>query len=273
MSDITKRIFTYSPVDTKLIANRWHHHSLTTRGYKMEGKVFLRSKLRPKGKTRKKFIIFGRARSGTTLLGRILNAPSMVRCDGEMLQCGVLRPTSFLNDLARKSPEEVYGAKLLSYQMVQVQRIKDPVDFFQSLEDRGFLFIHLTRKTFAQTLSLTIAQKRSVYHRKEKEKEQRKIRLDPEDFRKRIEWNEALLEYEAHCMSAFNPIRVSYEEDLATEGKRVKSIEKIFSLLDVPNQNVSTPLQKILPSHPSDILENYDEVAKHLTKSGLGHLL
>ena len=158
MTDIVSETLSYPPVDTTYVLGRWHKHSVSTIGIRMEARVQLSRMIRSQNTDVRKFLIIGRARSGTTLLTRLLNAHPNVTCDHEMLSRRVLSPVRLLNNLAAKSTSIAYGCKLLSYQMVQVQRFSDPLRFLHQLETSGFRFVHLKRETFAQTLSLMMAQ-------------------------------------------------------------------------------------------------------------------
>ena len=274
MDEILDRIHHLPPVDTRFVAGRWHKDRVALGGYPVEGRVFLRSLLASEVPMMKKFLIIGRARSGTTLLGQLLNSHSQITCDGEVLKRNVWAPVGFLNRLARKSGSKVYGAKLLSYQMVQVHRFRDPVSFLSRLDRRGFQFIHLTRGTFAQTLSLAVAQATTHFHSdRGNAKGRSSIRLNPEDFLKRIAWSDALLKYEKRCLAEIPHLAVSYEDDLLPKDQQNSTVARICDWIGVSPEAVSTPLRKILSDDPKQIIENYDEVASALRAAKFGHLL
>ena len=140
-----------------------HPHRLRLGGVLMEAKVWLKSKTRNDRPI--PFVIYARPRSGTTLLVNLLNQVQNLRCDGELLHDLVLRPVGFLHDLAKRSgPEtEAYGVKLLSYQLMEVQKITRPISFFDRISSIGYKVIHLTRATWAQNLSLVKAQHSGLY--------------------------------------------------------------------------------------------------------------
>ncbi len=108
-----------------------------------------------------------------------------IRCDGEALHFAVLSPGRFLNHLAGASNEKACGSKLLSYQMLEVQRIAKPEIFLGNLLKDGFKFIHLLRPTFAQCLSLSIAQETGRYNfggGKNLDSAPLELELDPKKF-------------------------------------------------------------------------------------------
>ena len=180
MNDILKEM---SSADSRLVAGRWHRDRLAWGGRFAEARVALQALRGFEERPKHKFLIIGRARSGTTLLTRLLNAQPEIACAGELLVRHVWAPVSYLDRIAQKSRYDVWGAKFLSYQMVQVHRLKDPVAFLRDLEGRGFRFIHLVRATLPQTLSLYVAQTTKRFHSdRTSGAGPQSVRLDPEDF-------------------------------------------------------------------------------------------
>jgi hypothetical protein len=273
MTDILTRVREAPPVDTRYIAGRWHRDRLTWRGVWVEARVWGASLLAPANRDVSKFLIVGRARSGTTLLTQLLNANPEVTCDREVLAKSVLNPVGHLERLAGKSTTRAYGAKLLSYQMVQVQRLRDPAGFLGTLAGRGFRFIHLTRDTFAQVLSLSTAQSRRVFHRAGDAPPVERLVLDVEDFLRRLEWSDMLLEYERHCLAGLPVAEVSYEADLLPPERHQATADRLFARIGVPSAPVASGLRKLLPEDPRALIGNYDELARAIEARGLARLL
>ena len=274
--NILQRVMTADPVDTRYVAGRWHRDRVHWRGVWTEARVFGKTLLVPQKGATNKFLIISRARSGSTLLTHLLNSHPEVQCDHEVLHSLVLAPTTYLDRLAAKSPKFAYGAKILSYQMVQVQRFQDPRGWLTGLLDRGYRLVHLERDTFAQTLSLYMAQKSRRYHSIQK-RDAPKIagprEIDPADFVRRLEWNDLLLRYEHWCLQELPHLHLGYEEDLMTEERQRNSTSRIFDWIGVADAPVQSALKKILPSDPTTMIANYDAVADAVRAQGLGHLL
>lgn len=270
---ILNRIHDMPPVDTEFLAGRWHRDRATLKGIRLEARVFLKSFTVPHHANRR-FLIIGRARSGTTLLTRLLNGHSQITCDGEVLKRYMLAPAGYLGRLAGKNSAAAYGAKLLSYQMVQVHRMRHPEQFLEGLARSGVLLIHLQRDTFFQTLSLAVAQRRRQYHSdKGAQAPQERLRFDPQNFLDRILWSEALLEYERAALAGLEHIQVIYERDLSDPPAQSAILDKICTHLDLPTEPVNISLKKVLSSDPSRIMENYDEIRATLKAGNCGHLL
>lgn len=262
------------PVDTTYVLGRWHKHRVTWGGIWVEAKVLAKSLVTERNKNVRKFLIVGRARSGTTLLRTLLDAHPDVTCQSEVLRRRVLDPAGHLERLAAKSSGRAWGAKLLSYQMVQVQRFRDPARFLAGLDQRGYLLIHLVRGTFDQTLSLAIAQKSKQFHNRTGDKLfTRKAVLDPADFVRRLQWNDLLLRYEEYCLADLPHLEVSYERDLLDPDHQAETAARLFAEIGVTPLPVASTLRKMLPTKPSDILENYAEIAAAVRAARLGNLL
>jgi len=287
MSDIISRVLSHAPVDTRYIGGLWHPGRVSLRGIWTEARVLGASLTAPVNRDVGKFLIISRARSGSTLLTQLLNTHPQVRCDREVLAKRVLFPRAYLNRLAHKNTAAAYGAKLLSYQMVQVQRFRDPAGFLARLEQDGFRFIHLQRDTFAQTVSLAMAQSRRFFHQKtdpgagvgkhipeaEAKKARAPVQVDVEDFIRRLEWNDMLLEYEHYCLRALPHLVMSYEEGLQDPQTQQQAADRGFDWIGVPSAPVRGGLKKTLPPDPTAMIANYDALATRMRLLGFDRLL
>lgn len=271
---IVERALAAPPVDTEFVLGRWHRDRISPKGVWLEAKVRAKAAIAPKNQTVRKFLIIGRARSGTTLLNTLLNAHPSVTCEGEVMHTRKLDPFAYLQSLASKSSSQVWGGKILSYQMVQVQRFRDPVKFLSKLHAEGFQLIHLVRDTFDQTLSLQMAQSSGRYASNQAKTGGKPDRvIDPKDFVKRLKWSEMLLEYERHCLADLPHLNISYEAHLRDETRRGRSMNLLFEYLGLPESHVRSPLQKVLPRRAETLLDNFEEIALAMKQAGLAHLL
>ena len=271
--DILSRVRAHPPVDTQYTAGRWHRDRATWRGVWVETKVLGKTLVTAPNRDVRKFLILGRARSGTTLLTQLLDAHSQVQCDREVLAKSVIAPVGYLERLAAKSAARAYGAKLLSYQMVQVQRMANPVGFLRALLDRNWRLVHLERDTFAQSLSLATAQTKRLYHQTIAAKAAEPRRIDAEDLARRLEWNDMLLDYERECLKDLPHLHLSYEADLLPTGQHQATADRLFAWIGVETGAVAARNRKILPDDPRATIANYDEVARAVTARGLSRLL
>ena len=218
---------------TEYVFGRVHPDRLSATGYRMElGKGLRAIYARMKGKTgaKHRFVVIARPRSGTTLLVTLLHQIPDLRCDGEMLHHAVLRPTGLLRSLARTCQQSAYGCKVLSYQMLDVQRMADPLAFCQSVQAAGFHIVHLTRDTFGQCLSLSKAQHTGFYHQKSETPVSTlpsEMTLDEDVFRQQVHWNLTMLDYENKLLAALPHLSLHYDTDLTTPEAQQRSTDKI----------------------------------------------
>ena len=274
MTENFEHLLKAPPVDTKFVLGRWHHGRFEARGYIIEARVALRALLSRGPGAEKKFLIISRARSGTTLLRDLLNSHSDIDCEGEILASGRLFPKTHVKHRIRKHRRPVYGAKILSYQMIQVHGITMPGPFLRHFHDQGFQLIHLKRNTFWQTFSLLKAGTTGVYHSdRHKVTKARAIEVDIPNFIDRLRWNDALLNYETAGLKDLPNLEIDYDTELSQPDLFQATATKIFNYLGVSDQPVETKLKKILPSEPGDVILNFGDLVKEIEREGLSHTL
>jgi hypothetical protein len=153
-----------------------------------------------------------------------------------------------VKDLAAVRTKTAYGCKVLSYQLLEVQRMRSPLNFFDSLFADGFHFVHLRRDTFAQCLSLATAMQTSVFavrDGKSKREIPGEVVIDEDRFRALLEWNTAMLDYEDQLMSVYPHLRLQYEEDLIDPVVQQGTVDRICSLIGHPTSPVSARLERV----------------------------
>ena len=233
------------PVGDPYVMGRWHKDRATPKGYVKEflaacGGVVTRS-------TPSKLVVFARPRSGTTLLGHLLGQVPDVHDDRESLHHAVVAPVRFLENRARRCGKRAYVSKLLSYQMLEVQRIRDPLAFFERLTDAGFLLIHLRRRTYDQALSLSTAQATHQYvlekvaptpHRPSS------LRIDPERFVAQVRWNAEMLSFEDALIRNFPHRVVQYERHLCDPDTQQQTTDAVCEDLAVAPAPVQATLRR-----------------------------
>lgn len=228
--------------------------------YLTEARVYGKALISPIVENQKKFIIIARARSGTTLLVDMLNSHPEMDCEYEILSSGKVFPIQTICAHARKSQGLAYGAKILSYQMVQVHRIKDPVNFMHKLAARGFRFIHLERNTIHQCFSLAVAQASKRYHRISSDTLETTVKLNPQEMVRRVRWNLKLLDYERRSLSYVDHLSLKYEDDLNASECHQAAADKVFEYLGISSHPISVRLQKMITKSLNQTVTNYTEV-------------
>ncbi len=254
-----------------LLWGRWHHDRISHKGYAFEARIYLKSF---RGlRTPKKFVIIGRPRSGTTLLVRLLNQVDAISCHGEILHHAVANPVRFLDLHARTRPDsaECVGAKIISYQMFQVQRLKDHTRFLTQLAQRGFQFIHARRNTFDQCLSLSTAQKSQTYHVAQGASDRSlEMALDVDQFIQQVRWNLAMLDYETQLLARFDPFVVHYDTDLKQPQNHQQTIDGICAWLGQAPNAVQADLKR---TSRMTTITNQDVLKRAIQQAGLSQAL
>ncbi len=272
MSGALDEIAGVSPVGDPYVFGRLHPHAATLRG-DVKGVLTVARAMGKRANPKAKFLIFGRARSGTTLLCRLLDTVPDIHCDLEVLHYRVPFPLTYLRQaMPRTAGAPIYGCKLLSYQLVEVQKIKTPESFFARLAQDGFRFIHSTRETLTQCMSLSIAQATRVYLAERGGVRKDATTLDPDLFVRQVRWNEALLRLETRLLAPYDPIRVHYETDLLDPAQHQATIDRVCKFLGTESHAVAAPMQKVLKKGFDDMVENADAVRAAVHAAGLSHV-
>lgn len=237
-------LHTTPPVGKPYVLGRWHHNRASLSGYAFEARVWAKSIL--VHNSPRKFLMVGRPRSGTTLLGNLLEQVEGLYCDGEMLHHAVLAPRAFLNRLAGIKRAQVYGSKLLTYQILEVQKIADVPGFFEGLLADGYTLIHVRRATFAQSLSLSVAQAGSGYHvRDGVADERRQVSIDPERFARQLRHNREALAWEDRLFSELPHLVVQYEDDLRRVERHQPTVDRLCAALGIASSPVRAQLSRV----------------------------
>lgn len=232
------------PIGAPYVLDRWHKDRSSFSGYAFEARVFAKSLL--VRNTPRKFLMVGRPRSGTNLLRDLLNQVEGVHCDGEMLHHAVLAPQAFLNRLAGIKRAKVYGSKILTYQIFEVQPIADVAGFFEALIADGYTLIHVRRDTFDQALSLTVAQAANTYHiAANEERQTRTLTIDPDHFAHQIRHNHAVLAYEDRLFSELPHIGVRYEDDLRRAEQHQPTVDRLCTALGIAPTPVKARVSRV----------------------------
>jgi LPS sulfotransferase NodH len=238
-------------------------------GYPFELKNKFNSIWDNRGEPVKKFVIFSSGRSGSTLLVELLNSNPAVHCDSEILKRKLFQPKSLINARANLSGAKIYGFKLLSYQLRDIQsRIKDKLVFIKDLQSEGFQLIHLRRENkFLQALSLMKAISQSKWHTTKTPNPSQKLEIDIQQLDKLLLNLYQLDLYEDYLMQAIPHLKISYENDLLDNKNHPRTIAKISEYLGINAVKPKSRLKKISSKAPSEMISNWDEVEYYLQHS------
>jgi LPS sulfotransferase NodH len=217
-----------------------------------------------------RFVVLCQPRTGSSLLGSLLAAHPQIYWDGEHLldlqrARGVTgwlghfmrrHPLVYLRYRARRMGRPVYGCKLtLDY-------CRRPEDLVRSLQRRGWLIVHLTRRDLFQgTLSACVAERQQHFRSYERSQElAAPIRIEPDYFLAMLARRVRSNDREARLLADLPHLDVAYEDDLAPLAARDTTIERLFGAIGLTPVPVQSSLKKTWNRPYAELVENYAEV-------------
>lgn len=241
-------------------------------GYPLELSNRLQNALGHKNVAEKKFVIFTSGRSGSTLLVDLLNSSPEIQCDDELLKRRVAFPIPLVRSFERQSERLIYGFKLLSYQLLNVQTgIKNKKKFLdQLIHEEGYQLIHLSRNNKAkQALSIIYAFYRGQWHNQQgsKQKEAKRFELNPATYLHFLGELQVLEDFEQAMVSNFEHLSLTYEQDLQQPEQYEKSMQRVSEYLGVEIARPETNLKKVTPSKLSDMISNQEALVRAVRNS------
>ena len=251
---------------------RIHPHRLRTQSLQVQARVLLKAIVRQDRP--RKILIFARPRSGTTLLSHLLNQVPGMRCDGELLHDIVAAPHLYLRILARRAASDAYGVKMLSYQMLEVQRVRDPLGFCTTLAQDGWHFVHVRRNTANQTMSLLAAQETGRYFNGSGGMDaSRSVALPEDAYLDQVKWNAGMLDFEDKLMGHLPHTRIDYETDLADPARHQPTVDRVFEAIGHPTGPVTARMVRTGGRNGTVTIVNRDALDARLAGSDQAHLL
>ena len=245
-------------------------------GYPEEIKLRYKAYWRKEKDPDTKFLIFSSGRSGSTLLLDLIQKHPEVYCDSEILKRRLLNPKKLIQARAKLSKTSIYGFKLLSYQLRDVQKgIKNNKVFIEELVEDGFKIIYLNRQNkFLQALSLFKAISQAKWHTTKTNKSPAsKLEVDPKKLTNLIEDLKELEAFEQYILAGIPHLPVIYEKDLSNELAQGLTMTRVCEMLNIQHHPVKSKLKKINPTKPSLLISNWEEVQKHLENSSARNFL
>lgn len=226
----------------------------------------------------KKFVIYTRGRTGSTVLTELLNCHPKIFCDVEIfnfLYCKsrVAFPEAYIKSCSKRATmygKEVYGFKVKIAQLRYEHKYSHYDKILADLSQDGWKFIHLKRINFLRhKLSSLIAAETKVLHIREGESaSNRKIRVDFDTLFEGITYGEEVERTEEENLGRIPHIKVIYEEDLIDNAMHQATADKVFEYLELEPVPVSTNLKRITVDSLSDMIENYSEIEDKLKERG-----
>tara|TARA_R110002050_G_scaffold247802_1_gene385568 strand:- start:165 stop:1022 length:858 start_codon:yes stop_codon:yes gene_type:complete len=238
-------------------------------GYARELATNLAASVQNTKKHSQKFILFGRGRTGSTLLTDLLNSSNEVACDKEVFNRPVAFPQTYLKSREKLFHKPVYGFKLLSYQLRNFLQPDDPHEFLHYLsEDLGYKIIFLRRENILrQILSKHYAVHRNAWHDKGNSKHRPKMKVNTNELITHLQEGQILERYEEEALSGLDYLTITYENDLNSIETQKETIARVREYLGLEHFEANTDLRKITASKLEDFIENMEELREALKGS------
>jgi len=218
-----------------------------------------------------KFVIFGQARTGSTLLVRLLQSHPQVQCDGEILGNHLWgrRQKRFLRPIVRRFPEPyilwrasrstapAYGFKLL------LNQVAAPSTIIARLQRLGWQIIHIQRsRLFDIAMSRIVASMTKHWgeFRNDGQPTITGLVVEPEYLLQQAQQCIDLQQKELVALRTIPYLRVTYEDDLLDDQSRNHICSIIFTALQVEQRQVFTARQRSWDRPYSELVTNFAEL-------------
>lgn len=216
-----------------------------------------------------RFVIFGQGRSGSTLLVSLLGSHGRTHCDGEILYSRLRFPRAFIDASAALHRGRIYGFKLLSYQLRDVQRLARPEAFLRGLGEDGFRILYLRRRNLLRHALSNLYARETEFHRVDGAKKgpARRIDVNVADVLEWIRVSGELASFEQRVLRDLPHLPLTYEDDLETAASQQATADRVFAYLGTETEQVASTMQKVAPRSIADMVVNHEELIAALRDS------
>ncbi|MDZ4712065.1 MAG: hypothetical protein SGI89_07030 [bacterium] len=235
-------------------------------------KKFKYSMLLTGGSPSKKFVIYTRGRTGSTVLSDLINCHPDIFCDVEIFNfiysnSEVKFPHLYIKSCSKRAAlfnKKVYGFKVKISQLQNEHKYEDYAKILEELSEDGWKFIHLKRMNHLRhKISNLFTTKENIYHVKSSENLIRpKIEVDCQLLFDSIKFSENVERTEEENLSNIPNLKLIYEKDLSDNTFHQQTANKVFQYLGLPSHAVTTEYRRLIPENLEDIIINYDELNK-----------
>jgi LPS sulfotransferase NodH len=252
--------------------------SLTQRfgGYLLEAAAFTRNPFPSAALEQRRFLIFGRGRSGSTLLVSLLNAHPKIACLGELMRFRLRFPRSYIGRELSRTRKPIAGFKLLSYQLRTVHGEPEGSPYLRQLAEAGWDIIYLKRRDlFRQALSNIYARKRGAFHSTDRKAQWTPaVHVAPRELFEWMRGSEKLGRYEASVLEGVPHLSLCYEDHLQTPEAQSATLHAVETRFGVATASPPAPtLRPVTPSRLERFVVNIEELRAAMRASEFAHFL
>lgn len=228
---------------------------------------------------KRKFVIFGQGRTGSTLLLDLINNNPQVLADGEIFNVDLVGKIKFPNlylksclNKAKVLKKSCYGFRLKFTDLKNDQDIPEQADYLRKLYNEGWKVVFLERENSLRlAISDLMVTRTNKYHIRDSNTAIPKIMIDPAELLDQIRIREDYKKMEKEYLKDVQYLHIIYESDLLDSMNHQICADKIFEFLGVDSIKVSTKLSKTTTTQLSDTIKNYNEVEDVILNSNFKH--
>lgn len=224
-----------------------------------------------------KFTIFSLDRSGSTLLGSLLNAHPAIHCDGELFNPDHwrARPQRWLLPWLQHYPRPyiglrtlaaAYGRRVAAYGFkLKMDQLAATAAILARLQRNGWQLLYLERLSlFDQTISALVASHTNRYHQRVGAEESllAPFVIPPSTFQAALQSRVARLRQCELIVATLPHLKLVYEEDLQAASAWAATVACICTYLHLPlaPTPVTTTLRKTWRQPYCELISNYTEL-------------
>jgi hypothetical protein len=228
-----------------------------------------------------RFVLFAQGRTGSTLLGSLVESHPSASFGHEVLRGRVHSPRLYVESLRAAALPNAWGFHVKLYQLMDWQGVDDPAGWLRRMHDDGWLIVNLRRENLLRhalsnfTLNAVKAQDAGARGRflEGDGRERPRIRVDPEELLLAIRHRELAGQLDDLVLGDLARLTIFYERDLCEPARRQGVLDELFGGLGLPAHPVSTAMRKINAGSIGDIVDNYDEIASCIGNSAYARFL
>lgn len=209
----------------------------------------------------KRFVLFGRGRSGSTLLVQMLDSNPAIGCLDEILRFRTFMPVRMVDRELSRLDKSIRGFKLLSYQVRTLHGRHDR-QLRDWMAQPDVCIFHLKRENILRhALSNVYADARHAYHSTDSSAARAmKITVTPETLFRWMCGSLELLEWEERYLGDLDRDEIVYERDLATPEAQAETLTRVSATLGVMSVPTEAPQRMVTPRDYGAFVANWSEL-------------
>jgi LPS sulfotransferase NodH len=221
-----------------------------------------------------KFVLFAQGRTGSTLLGDLLDQHPQVYFGHEILAQRVRSPRSTIERMRFRHARHVVGFHVKIYQLTDEQRISNVGGWIRNLSRCGWQVISLRRENLLRhVLSNITAIQAQRYDDRSGAPAPVRVHVDPENLLTWMRTRERVGRDESAALKGVPHLALGYETDLQDSASWQATARAAFEYLDLEPVEVNSTLSRLNVGRLEDLIENYAEVAEAVTAAGYARYL